>query len=151
MTEAIRIVPAAPADAEAIRALVVAAYGHYVERMGKEPGPMRADAAALVASGDVTLAWRGDALVGMIAIRMQADAVTVGNVAVAPSEQGNGLGSHLLALAEQRAIDAGIPLVRLFTNARMTENLAYYPRRGYVETHRATDGGFDRVFFEKRL
>ncbi|WP_092506546.1 GNAT family N-acetyltransferase [Agrococcus jejuensis] len=112
---------------------------------------MRADAAELAASGDVTLAWRGDALVGMIVMRMQADAVHVGTVAVAPSEQGSGLGSRLLALAEQRAVDAGTPVVRLFTNARMTENLAYYPRRGYVDTHRATDDGFDRVFFEKRL
>jgi hypothetical protein len=37
------------------------------------------------------------------------------------------------------------------TNAAMTENLAFYPRHGYVETHRASQDGFDRVFFSKRL
>jgi hypothetical protein len=29
--------------------------------------------------------------------------------------------------------------------------LAYYPRRGYAETHRAEQGGFRRVFFRKSL
>jgi hypothetical protein len=44
----------------------------------------------------------------------------------------------------------GAPAVtRLYTNAAMTENLAYYPRRGYIETHRAAQDGFHRVFFRK--
>jgi len=33
----------------------------------------------------------------------------------------------------------------------MTENLAYYPRHGYRETHRAAQDGFERVFFAKPL
>ena len=33
----------------------------------------------------------------------------------------------------------------------MTENLAYYPRRGYAETHRAEQDGFRRVFFRKHI
>jgi hypothetical protein len=33
----------------------------------------------------------------------------------------------------------------------MTENLTYYPRRGYTETHRMQQDGFQRVFFRKRL
>jgi hypothetical protein len=32
----------------------------------------------------------------------------------------------------------------------MTENLTYYPRHGYTETHRAEQDGFRRVFFSKR-
>jgi hypothetical protein len=31
----------------------------------------------------------------------------------------------------------------------MTENLACYPRRGYTQTHRAVEDGFNRVFFRK--
>ena len=31
----------------------------------------------------------------------------------------------------------------------MTENLTYYPRYGYTETHRAQQDGFQRVFFRK--
>jgi hypothetical protein len=33
----------------------------------------------------------------------------------------------------------------------MTENLDYYPRRGYHETHRAEEDGFRRVFFRKAI
>jgi hypothetical protein len=42
-----------------------------------------------------------------------------------------------------------LPEIRLYTNEAMTENLAYYPRRGYTETHRAAEDGFNRVFFRK--
>jgi hypothetical protein len=33
----------------------------------------------------------------------------------------------------------------------MTENLAYCPRRGHAETHRAEQDIFRRVFFRKRI
>ncbi len=33
----------------------------------------------------------------------------------------------------------------------MTENLAFYARRGFVETHRAVVDGYRRVFLCKRL
>ncbi|GIT79668.1 hypothetical protein LLS1_13370 [Leifsonia sp. LS1] len=40
--------------------------------------------------------------------------------------------------------------VRLYTHERMTENLAYYPRRSFVETARRTENELRRVFFRKR-
>jgi GNAT superfamily N-acetyltransferase len=72
-------------------------------------------------------------------------------VAVLPAAQGRGSGARLLALAEDRARALHVPEVRLYTNTAMTENLTYYPRRGYTETHRAQQDGFDRVFFRKRV
>jgi hypothetical protein len=39
--------------------------------------------------------------------------------------------------------------IRLYINEAMTENLAYYRRRSYTETHRAEQDGFRRVFFRK--
>ena len=71
------------------------------------------------------------------------------NVAVLPAAQGRGIGARLLALAEDRARALGVPEIRLYTNAAMTENLTYYPRYGYTETHRAQQDGFQRVFFRK--
>jgi hypothetical protein len=41
--------------------------------------------------------------------------------------------------------------IRLYTNEAMTENLAYYIRHGYAETHRAGQDGFHRVFFRKPI
>jgi GNAT superfamily N-acetyltransferase len=65
--------------------------------------------------------------------------------------QGRGIGGRLLALAEDHTRRHGLHEVRLYTNEAMTENLAYYPRRGYVESHRAEQDGFRRVFFRKRV
>jgi hypothetical protein len=39
----------------------------------------------------------------------------------------------------------------LCTNAAMTENLDFYPRRGFHETGRGVQDGFHRVFFAKAL
>ena len=72
-------------------------------------------------------------------------------LAVAPGQQGSGVGHRLMALADEQAVDRGFDEVRLFTNARMTENLVYYPRQGYVETHREEVGPYLRVFFTKVL
>jgi GNAT superfamily N-acetyltransferase len=70
---------------------------------------------------------------------------------VLPSAQGRGVGARLLALAEDQARARGLGEIRLYTNEAMTENLAYYPSRGYAETHRAEQDGYRRVFFSKRL
>jgi hypothetical protein len=40
----------------------------------------------------------------------------------------------------------GLGAIALYTNAAMHENLALYARIGFVETRRATEDGFDRVF-----
>lgn len=57
----------------------------------------------------------------------------------------------MLDFADAQAREHGLAEVRLYTNEAMTENLAYYPRHGYVETRRATDHGYRRVFFTKQL
>lgn len=56
-----------------------------------------------------------------------------------------------MALAKERARSLHLSEIRLYTNEAMTENLAYYPRHGYAETHRAEQDGFQRIFFRKRL
>ena len=46
---------------------------------------------------------------------------------------------------------AGFAAIRLYTQDIMVENNAIYLARGYVETHRATEHGLNRVYMEKRL
>jgi N-acetylglutamate synthase-like GNAT family acetyltransferase len=142
---------ATDADVGELRALAVAAYQRYVPRIGREPAPMTADYAAAVRDDEVWVAVRDDTITGMIVLVPEPDHLLLGNVAVLPSAQGSGTGSQLLALAEERARQLGLPEVRLYTNEAMTENLAYYPRRGYTETHRAEHHGFRRVFFVKAV
>lgn len=143
--------PATAADVQAMRRLVVAAYAHYVPRIGREPAPMTADYAAVVAGGHAWVAEAGGRLAGLLVLVPHDDHLLVENVAVDPGAQGSGVGSRLLAFADERARALGLPELRLYTHERMTENLAYYPRRGYVETHRSEEHGFHRVYFTKRL
>ncbi|WP_319432704.1 GNAT family N-acetyltransferase [Mycobacterium sp. RTGN5] len=142
---------ATAADATAIAQLVEGAYEKYVERIGRRPAPMDADYGALIASANVWILTCDDNLVGSLVTYREDDHLLLDSVAVAPGTQGRGYGALLLRRAEDDAHDAGLTEVRLYTNAAMTENLTFYPRHGYVETHRANQDGFDRVFFSKRL
>ena len=56
--------PAIGADASKVSALVNAAYGHYVERIGMLPGPMTDDYAEVIRSSQVTVAESHGAIVG---------------------------------------------------------------------------------------
>jgi ribosomal protein S18 acetylase RimI-like enzyme len=138
------------ADASAVATLVQRAYDHYVPRIGARPRPMDADYPALIAAGQAWVAVDPD-IVGVIVLDHHADHLQIDNVAVAPERQGSGVGAALLDFAEDRARARGVPELRLFTHALMTENQAFYARRGYVQTARTVDDGFDRVFFAKRL
>lgn len=138
-------------DAPAMRHLAIRSYGKYVPRMGREPAPVADDYAAVVARGHAWVAEHGDQLVGLLVMQPAEGHLLLENIAVAPSAQNMGLGSRLLRLAEQHALAMGLPEIRLYTNEAMTENLGYYPRRGYRETHRATQNGYRRVFFSKVL
>jgi hypothetical protein len=57
----------------------------------------------------------------------------------------------LLDFAERHALDVGYPSIRLYTNEAMSENIALYTRRGYVETHRVEENGLRRVHMSKSL
>lgn len=143
------VVPAEADDVAAIEALVRAAYEPYVERIGAKPGPLLGDYGAIVADGRATVVRRHGVVVALLVMSVHTDHVLVENVAVAESERGSGLGGRLLDLADERAREAGVGEVRLYTNAAMTENLAYYPRRGFHETGRRVDGVYSRVFFAR--
>ncbi len=143
--------PAAPADREAVERLVEAAYGGYVERIGRRPAPMDADYAVLIAAGRVTVAERDGEVAGVLVLAPMEDHLLVENIAVDPTAQHTGLGRRLMAHAEDEARALGLSELRLYTNERMVENIAWYPRLGYRETERRAESGFARVFFRKRL
>lgn len=143
--------PARPADADALTALANAAYQRYVERIGTPPAPMLEDYAALIGQGQVWVAEHDDAILGLLVLILAPGHLLLDNIAVAPDAQGTGLGARLLEFAEQYARAHDRAEIRLYTNEVMTENLGYYPRHGYLETHRALDNGYRRVFFAKRL
>jgi ribosomal protein S18 acetylase RimI-like enzyme len=144
-----RIVQASGSDARAVAECVRAAYAHYVERIGREPAPMTADYEALIGAGEVWLVRSAQSVAGVLVLRPQPPALLLENIAVAPDRQGEGLGRALMAFAEDHARAERLAEVVLYTNERMTENLRFYPALGYVETGRAMQDGFARVFYRK--
>ncbi len=138
-------------DAAVIGDLVRVSYAKYVERLGREPAPMLEDYAALIEAGEVWVLVEGEEVLGVLVMRSAEDHLFVDNVAVAPGQQGRGLGRELVAFAEEQASAYGLPEVRLYTNEKMHENLAVYARLGFEETGRGLDGGYRRVFMRKRL
>ena len=152
LPEARAIRPAVAADEPAIRACAERAYARYVPLIGRRPAPMDADVAGQIAAGEVHVATdAAGALRGFVVFRDEGDHMLLENVAVLPEEAGRGTGGALIRFCEETARGRGFATVRLYTNARMTENLALYPRLGYAEIGRRTEDGFDRVFFEKTL
>jgi ribosomal protein S18 acetylase RimI-like enzyme len=138
-------------DLDWVTATIVAAFNRYIERIGRKPQPMTVDHAALIAAGEVHVLEEDGVRLGLIVMRAKVDHLYVDILAVQPGAQGRGLGRRLMAFAEAEARRLGLSALRLFTNAKMTENRRFYPRLGFRETGDRSEDGFERVDFEKRL
>jgi ribosomal protein S18 acetylase RimI-like enzyme len=149
--EQIVIRAASPQDAETIAALTDAAYSKYIPRLGRKPQPMTADYRQVVAKHAVWLLCMGDQPAGVLVLMREPEAMLIYSVAISPEVQKRGLGRRLLAWAEQQARQAGYALIRLYTNERMQENIAWYQRLGYQETHREPLQGSRLVHLARRL
>jgi len=141
-----------------LAAIAEEAFAVYIEAIGRRPGPMDEDFARAVATRRVMIAEATDAdpprVVGYILFDPKlanSRAGFIDAVAVRRAHQGRGIGPRLIEAAENEMRQAGTALVRLYTNAAMTGNLALYPRLGYREVGRIEQAGFDRVLFEKAL
>jgi GNAT superfamily N-acetyltransferase len=142
---------ATQADVRHIRAMVVAAYSKYIERIGKEPAPMNADYEALVDEGKVFVLREEGNLLGCVLIARDGDAVSVDNLCVAPAMQGKGYGRILMEYAEEMARSQNLDAVILYTNEKMHENVALYSKLGFAEVDRKADDGYARVYFRKQI
>jgi GNAT superfamily N-acetyltransferase len=134
LTDAIRVGlrRATAADATAIRDLTRAAYSKWVPLLGREPKPMTADYDLAVRDHIVDMLHLDGELAALIEMYPDADHLLIVNVAVSPNHQGRGLGRALLAHAEELARSLGLGEMRLYTSARLTENVKLYGRVGYT-------------------
>jgi ribosomal protein S18 acetylase RimI-like enzyme len=133
-------------DAAPMRAIARAAYAKYVPRIGREPSPMAADYEAAVAANRAVVIEAGGSIRGYMIAWPELDAYFIENIGVDPACQGGGLGRCLIDHAVSQADRLGLPALRLYTNALMTENLSMYAHIGFVETHRVVEKGFHRVY-----
>ncbi|HUR50499.1 MAG TPA: GNAT family N-acetyltransferase [Mycobacteriales bacterium] len=86
---------------------------------------------------DLLVAVDGEALVGCCALTARGDTGYFGTFAVRPLQQGSGVGSALLAAAEERARAQGLRAVEMTVLSARPELIAYYERRGYADTGRS--------------
>ena len=138
-------------DAPGITATVCEAYVHYIERIGKQPGPMLRDYASIIETDQVHVAVSGGRIVGTMTLKITPDGYFLENVAVRPEIKGTGVGKQLLQLAELEARRQGYDSIYLSTHELMTENRTLYARIGYVEFEQRVVNGYSRVFFRKSL
>lgn len=127
------------------------AYARYVPLIGQKPGPMLDDYAALIERECVYVVSDEQGPAGILVLVPEEETMLLDNVAVHPRVQGRGHGKALIAFAESAAREKRLSAIRLYTNEAMTENITLYRRLGFVETHRAEEKGFRRVYMTKRL
>lgn len=90
----------------------------------------------------------GDRVVGAVRARIDGDLLLIGRIAIAPDQQGGGIGSRLLAAVEERGRTAGAREAELFTGPLSEANQRLYEREGYHRSE-TTDGG--EIFYRKPL
>jgi N-acetylglutamate synthase-like GNAT family acetyltransferase len=138
-------------DAEAVKACVVAAFEHYIPRIGKPPAPMLLDFPAEIEARHVWLAESDGSVAGALVQYETEFGFYIDTVAVQPQLKGSGVGKALLQYAEQEAARRGYDSLYLVTNSKMVENQVLYPKIGYVEYDRQLQAGYQRVFYRKQL
>ena len=148
---AVELRPATAADAPGIAECVRGAYSHYVERIGKPPGPMLDDYDQVVRVHRAYVMEDGGEIIGALVLMDKEDGLLLDNVAVLPTRQGEGIGRRLIEQAESEARRLGHRHLDLYTHQQMTENIAMYTRSGYEEIDRRIERGFPRVYMRKRL
>lgn len=88
-------------------------------------------------------------LVGAIRTREENGLLLIGRIAIAPDQQGSGIGQALLEAAESHS---HADEAELFTGSLSEANIRLYERCGYAETERVDqEDGIQEIFFRKRL
>jgi GNAT superfamily N-acetyltransferase len=120
-------------DAEAIARLVNLAFSAecmFIAGDRTNPDGIR----NLFVKGEFLLLEDPETLVGCVYLEPRGTNSYLGLLAVDPAKQGAGLGSQLMAEAEERCRSAGRQVMELTVVNRRTDLLRFYGKRGYVET-----------------
>jgi ribosomal protein S18 acetylase RimI-like enzyme len=128
-----RIRRAGRADSAVVQQISADAYiSAYMAALGYIPKPAEEDYSPQIDRGEVWILNCEGRDVGVTVLEERPDHLLVYSIAVSPAEQRQGYGRALLEFANQRAIAIGVDEIRLYTNLRMTGNIALYRGHGYV-------------------
>ncbi|WP_095101559.1 GNAT family N-acetyltransferase [Pseudomonas sp. Irchel 3A5] len=120
-------------DAELVRAISASAYiPAYEGVIGAIPLPAQEDYTDRILNGDVWIAEVEGVAAGVLVVEEGDSFLMVYSVAVSPQYQNRGLGKELLAHAESCAAAKRLREIRLYTNSRMSRNIALYEHYGFI-------------------
>lgn len=119
-------------DVPAITRITNAAYTKWIAIIGREPMPMTVDYTLAIHRHIFDFAEVDGVAFGLIEMIDEGTYLMIENLAVLPEHQGKGLGSFLLAHAEQVATTLNYPRVRLLTNGAFVSNIKFYQRHHYT-------------------
>ena len=122
-------------DADALTGLIDAAYAQYAGKISDLP-PVSEGCAEDITNNQVWVAVEGAFIIGCLVLVTHDGFIKLANLAVRPDHGGNGLGRHLIALAESEAEKQGYNDMRLNTHVAMPENVKLYSRLGWEEVSR---------------
>jgi GNAT superfamily N-acetyltransferase len=151
VTSPLHLLRACPEDAPAVADCVSTAYAHWVPIIGQKPWPMLQDYASIVETEHVVVAEIEGDIAGVLVLCETPEGFLIDNVAVFPRYKGQGVGKALLLHAEVEAAARGHASLYLYTNEKMSENIALYVKVGFVEYERRHEEGFRRVYLRKAL
>lgn len=123
-------------DATAMKACLTTAYAEAAAKLSDLP-PMADGITDDITNKEAWVADQDGTVVGVLVLEPRAEVLVIANVAVAASQQGQGLGRGLFEFATQEAKRRGLGQLRLSTHAGMVETVALYRRTGWVEIGRA--------------
>ena len=135
-------------DHKIIMAIALKAYEKYVERMGKEPAPMR----PVIQKEDVVFVCEDNKQVIAFAILVKInDQIILDSIAVDPSHQKKGIGNNFIKFIEEYLMEQKVNKYQLYTNEMMFENIDWYQKIGFKIFKKVTEKGYNRIYFEKKL
>lgn len=136
------------------------AMGHYFDELdrrfdgGFDPGPLTDDdLASMRAPGGTFVLARSDGdVVACGGVQPLGEGIgEIKRMWVHDRWRGTGLGARMLRRLEDDAVALGHTVVRLDTNATLTDAIALYERTGYRSIERYNDNPYAERWFEKRV
>jgi len=105
-----------------------------------------------LARDDVTTigAWDGHRLVGSVRVEIEGQKATLGRLAVAPDQQGHGIGTQLMWAVLPYLPDE-TKEIWVFTGKDSLQNLAMYQRQGYEEQYDRAAGDLTFTYLRRIL
>lgn len=131
-------------------ALILSSFSYMDEIIEPSSSAHRLTLASLAQKATSEIAFAAleeDRLVGCVFLKPEADCLYVGKLAVAPSQQGKGVGRRLLTIAEDTARELNLPTLRLDTRIELVGNHTTFGRWGFLKTAEKSHPGFDRVTY----